>query len=386
MRKIYLDYNATTPIDPEVLDAMIPYMKELYGNPSSVHSFGGDGKAALDSSREKVADLIGAKEREIYFTTGGSESNNFAIKGVAHRLKDKGNHLITTQIEHASVLETFKHLESDGFEVTYLSVDRDGMIDLDELKDSIQNQTILVSVMYANNETGVILPVEQIAELISDKEIVFHTDAIQAIGKIKVNVKELPVDLLSLSSHKIYGPKGGGALFIRKGINISPLIHGGGQERGKRSGTENVPAIVGLGKAAELIKNNIDNENNRLIEMRNRLQHDIESKIEGVMLNGHRENRLSNTLNMSFIDTEGESLVMNLDLERVAVSTGSACSEGNVDPSHVLLAMGLTKEEAVSSLRFSFGRYSEKKDTDTVMDKLPRIVERIRNISNNYNS
>jgi len=381
-----MDYNATTPIDPEVLDSMIPYMKELYGNPSSVHSFGGDGKAALDSSREKVADLIGAKEREIYFTTGGSESNNFAIKGIAHSLKDRGNHLITTQIEHASVLETFKHLEGDGFEVTYLPVDREGMIDLDELKDSIKIQTILVSVMYANNETGVILPVEQIAELISDKEIVFHTDAIQAIGKIKVNVKELPVDLLSLSSHKIYGPKGGGALFIRKGINISPLIHGGGQERGKRSGTENVPAIVGLGKAAELIKNNIDHENNRLIEMRNRLQHDIESKIEGVMLNGHRENRLSNTLNMSFIDTEGESLVMNLDLECVAVSTGSACSEGNVDPSHVLLAMGLTKEEAVSSLRFSFGRYSEKKDTDTVMDKLPRIVERIRNISNNYNS
>jgi len=381
-----MDYNATTPIDPEVLDSMIPYMKELYGNPSSVHSFGGDGKAALDSSREKVADLIGAKEREIYFTTGGSESNNFAIKGIAHSLKDRGNHLITTQIEHASVLETFKHLEGDGFEVTYLPVDREGMIDLDELKDSIKIQTILVSVMYANNETGVILPVEQIAELISDKEIVFHTDAIQAIGKIKVNVKELPVDLLSLSSHKIYGPKGGGALFIRKGINISPLIHGGGQERGKRSGTENVPAIVGLGKAAELIKNNIDHENNRLIEMRNRLQHDIESKIEGVILNGHRENRLSNTLNMSFIDTEGESLVMNLDLECVAVSTGSACSEGNVDPSHVLLAMGLTKEEAVSSLRFSFGRYSEKKDTDTVMDKLPRIVERIRNISNNYNS
>lgn len=381
-----MDYNATTPIDPEVLDSMIPYMKELYGNPSSVHSFGGDGKAALDSSREKVADLIGAKEREIYFTTGGSESNNFAIKGIAHSLKDRGNHLITTQIEHASVLETFKHLEGDGFEVTYLPVDMEGMIDLDELKDSIKIQTILVSVMYANNETGVILPVEQIAELISDKEIVFHTDAIQAIGKIKVNVKELPVDLLSLSSHKIYGPKGGGALFIRKGINISPLIHGGGQERGKRSGTENVPAIVGLGKAAELIKNNIDHENNRLIEMRNRLQHDIESKIEGVMLNGHRENRLSNTLNMSFIDTEGESLVMNLDLECVAVSTGSACSEGNVDPSHVLLAMGLTKEEAVSSLRFSFGRYSEKKDTDTVMDKLPRIVERIRNISNNYNS
>jgi len=381
-----MDYNATTPIDPEVLDSMIPYMKELYGNPSSVHSFGGDGKAALDSSREKVADLIGAKEREIYFTTGGSESNNFAIKGIAHSLKDRGNHLITTQIEHASVLETFKHLEGDGFEVTYLPVDREGMIDLDELNDSIKIQTILVSVMYANNETGVILPVEQIAELISDKEIVFHTDAIQAIGKIKVNVKELPVDLLSLSSHKIYGPKGGGALFIRKGINISPLIHGGGQERGKRSGTENVPAIVGLGKAAELIKNNIDDENNRLIEMRNRLQHDIESKIKGVMLNGHRENRLSNTLNMSFIDTEGESLVMNLDLECVAVSTGSACSEGNVDPSHVLLAMGLTKEEAVSSLRFSFGRYSEKKDTETVMDKLPRIVERIRNISNNYNS
>ncbi|HSG30539.1 MAG TPA: cysteine desulfurase NifS [Thermodesulfobacteriota bacterium] len=380
-KKVYLDYNATTPVDPRVLEVMIPYMKDMYGNPSSVHSFGGDSKAALDDAREQVAELIGARQRDIYFTTGGSESNNFAIKGIAYQLKDKGRHLITTQVEHASVLETFKYLESEGYKVIYLPIDRDGMLDLDELRDVICEDTILVSIIYANNETGVIFPLDQISEITKEQGVLLHTDAVQAVGKIEINLKELPVDLLSLSSHKLYGPKGAGALYMRKGVDLSPLIHGGGQERGKRSGTENVPAIAGFGKAAELIIDDIEAENNRLSALRDKLHKKITNSIDGVSLNGHLENRLSNTLNLNFDNTEGESLVMNLDIEGVAVSTGSACSEGNVDPSHVLLAMGLTKEQAISSLRFSFGRFSKESDIDLVLDKLPAIVERIRYIN-----
>ncbi len=380
-KKVYLDYNATTPVDPRVLEVMIPYIKEVYGNPSSVHSFGGDSKGALDDAREKVAELLGARQRDICFTAGGSESNNFAIKGAAYQLTEKGKHLITTEVEHASVLETFKYLESEGFNVTYLSVDRDGMIYLNEIRESIKEDTILVSIMYANNETGVIFPLDQISEITQEKGVLLHTDAVQAVGKIEIDLKELQVDLLSLSSHKLYGPKGAGALYIRKGVNLSPLIHGGGQERGMRSGTENVPAIAGFGKAAELIKNDIEAENSRLRILRNKLHDRIVGSIDCVSLNGHAEKRLSNTLNLSFDHTEGESLVMNLDLEGVAVSTGSACSEGNVDPSHVLLAMGLTKEQAVSSLRFSLGRFSKESDIDLVLKKLPAIVERIRNVT-----
>jgi len=379
--KIYLDYNATTPVDPRVLESMIPYMKDMYGNPSSVHSFGGDSKAALDNAREQVAELIGARQRDICFTTGGSESNNFAIKGTAHQLKEKGKHLITSQVEHASVLETFKFLKSEDYNVTYLAVDRKGLIDLDELREAITDDTILVSIMYANNETGVIFPMDEISEITKERGVLLHSDGVQAVGKIGINLKELQVDLLSLSSHKLYGPKGAGALYIRKGVNLNPLIHGGGQERGKRSGTENVPAIAGLGKAVEIIKDDIEAENIRLTELRDNLHNAIISKIEDVSLNGYLENGLSNTLNLSFDNTEGESLVMNLDLEGVAVSTGSACSEGNVDPSHVLLAMGLTKEQAVSSLRFSFGRFSKESDIDLVLEKLPSIVERIRKVN-----
>lgn len=379
--KIYIDYNATTPVDPRVLEFMIPYLRDIYGNPSSVHSFGGDSKAALDDAREQVAELIGGRQRDICFTTGGTESNNFAIKGAAFQLKDKGRHLITTQVEHASVLETYKFLESQGYEITYLSIDREGLIDVDELREAITDDTILVSIMYANNETGVIFPMDKISAITREKGVLLHSDAVQAVGKIEIDLKELQVDLLSLSAHKLYGPKGAGALYIRKGVNLNPLIHGGGQERGKRSGTENVPAIAGLGKAAELIKDDIESENKRLSALRDKLHQDIMSSIEGVSINGHSEYRLSNTLNLSFEGTEGESLVMNLDLEGVAVSTGSACSEGNVDPSHVLLAMGLTKEQAVSSLRFSFGRFSKQSNIDLVLDKLPQIVERIRRVN-----
>ena len=346
-----------------------------------MHSFGGDSKAALDNAREKVAEFIGARQRDICFTTGGSESNNFAIKGTAYELKERGKHLITSQVEHASVLETFKFLKSEDYKVTYLAVDRKGLIDLDELREAITDDTILVSIMYANNETGVIFPMDEISEITKERGVLLHSDGVQAVGKIGINLKELQVDLLSLSSHKLYGPKGAGALYIRKGVNLNPLIHGGGQERGKRSGTENVPAIAGLGKAVEIIKDDIEAENIRLTELRDNLHNAIISKIEGVSLNGYLENGLSNTLNLSFDNTEGESLVMNLDLEGVAVSTGSACSEGNVDPSHVLLAMGLTKEQAVSSLRFSFGRFSKESDIDLVLEKLPSIVERIRKVN-----
>ena len=383
MKRVYLDYNATTPIDPRVFEAMIPYMKEEFGNPSSIHSYGMAGKAALDNSREQIAELLGAGPREIVFTSCGSESNNLAIKGIAFQLREKGNHLITTQVEHASVLETFRFLESQGFNSTYLSVDKYGLIDLEELREAITDDTILVSVMFANNETGVIMPIQEIAELVKEKRVIFHTDAIQAVGKIDINLKNLPVDLLSISGHKLYGPKGVGALLIRDGVKLGPLIHGGGQERGKRSGTENVAGIVGLGKACEIFKQDAGYkmQDARIKDLRDELYEGISERISGFKLNGHHEKRLSNTLNLSFEGVEGESLVMNLDLEGIAVSTGSACSEGNVEPSHVLLAMGLSKEQAVSSVRFSLGRFTEKEDINRVIDVLPGIVERIREIS-----
>ena len=383
MKRVYLDYNATTPIDPRVFEAMIPYMKEEFGNPSSIHSYGMAGKAALDNSREQIAELLGAGPREIVFTSCGSESNNLAIKGIAFQLREKGNHLITTQVEHASVLETFRFLESQGFNSTYLSVDKYGLIDLEELREAITDDTILVSVMFANNETGVLMPIQEIAELVKEKRVIFHTDPIQAVGKIDINLKNLPVDLLSISGHKLYGPKGVGALLIRDGVKLGPLIHGGGQERGKRSGTENVAGIVGLGKACEIFKQDAGYkmQDARIKDLRDELYEGISERISGFKLNGHHEKRLSNTLNLSFEGVEGESLVMNLDLEGIAVSTGSACSEGNVEPSHVLLAMGLSKEQAVSSVRFSLGRFTEKEDINRVIDVLPGIVERIREIS-----
>jgi len=382
MSLIYLDYNATTPMDPRALESMIPYMGEYYGNPSSIHSYGSKAKAALDESRERVSELIRTKPKEIVFTSGGSESNNSAIIGAAFALKEKGNHLITTEIEHASILETFRFLGNHGFKLTLLGVDHHGLIDLDELRESITDETILVSVMFANNETGVVMPINEIAALVKEKGIIFHTDAIQALGKMDINLNDISVDMLSVSSHKIYGPKGVGAIYIKTGLRIDPFIHGGGQERGRRSGTENVPAIVGFGKACEIVKEELKSQKSevRIKGMRDRLHNGITDKIDCLKLNGHPEKRLPNTLNLSFEDVEGESLVINLDLEGIAVSTGSACSEGNVDPSHVLLAMGLSKQQASSSIRFSFGRFNEEKDVDRVLEVLPRIVERIRQV------
>ena len=376
--KIYFDYNSTTPIDPAVLEEMLPYLKHKYGNPSSIHSFGNIAKAALDNSREQVAELLSVKTKEITFTNGGSESNNHAIKGIAHSLKDKGKHLITTQTEHASCMECFKFLESMGFDVTYLKVDKKGIIDLDELTESIRDETILISVMYVNNETGVLNPIEKIGEVANENGVIFHTDAIQALGKIDLNLSKLPIDIASFSAHKVYGPKGVGALYIKKGLNITPLIHGGGQERGKRSGTENIAGIVGFGKACEMLKENIKIEQDRIKELRDNVEEKILNSIANTTLNGHKSNRVSNTINISFDGAEGESIVINLDLEGIAVSTGSACSEGNVDASHVLLAMGINKEEALTSIRFSLGRFSNESEVEKLMEILPVVIDRIR--------
>lgn len=383
MNKIYLDYNATTPIDQEVLDSMIPYLKDIYGNPSSIHSFGSDAKAAIDLARERVSSFLSSRTSEIIFTTSGSESNNYAIKGTAFANRDRGDHLITTGVEHASCLETFRHLESMGFKVTYIGVDSKGSIDPAEVEEAVTDKTILISCMFVNNETGVITPVARISEIARKKGITFHTDAVQAAGKINIDLKELPVDLLSISSHKIYGPKGVGALFVRKGTRLTSLIHGGGQERGKRSGTENVAGIVGMGKACELLRLEPADETYRIKKLRDRLHNGLLQVVDNVELNGDSINRVNNTLNLCFYGIHGESLVMNLDIEGIAVSTGSACSEGNVDPSHVLLAMGQDRDKAISSLRFSIGRFTTEDDIEMVLRKIPSVLERIKEAKEN---
>ncbi|MEQ9619267.1 MAG: cysteine desulfurase family protein [Deltaproteobacteria bacterium] len=386
MRKIYLDNNATTPLDPRVLESMMPYLKDDFGNPSSIHSFGSRARAALDKSREEVADFINASPREIFFTSGGSESNNFAIKGtVFGKLGKERNHLVTTRVEHESVLEVFKYLEARGFKVTYLEVDGYGLPDTEAFKKAVTDETLLVSCMYANNETGTVMPVTEIAEIVKQRGAIFHTDAVQASGKLEIDVKKIPADLLTVSAHKFYGPKGSGALFIRDGLlrelEIATLIHGGGQERGVRSGTESVPGIVGLGTAAALAKTEMKEDEARVKELRDRLYSEILRRTDNVTLNGLKENTLWNTLNLSIAGVDGGSLSMSLDLEGVAVSTGSACSEGKVDPSHVLLAMGMSKQEASSSVRISLGRFTTKEDIDVVSEILPRAVERIRRVA-----
>ncbi len=378
MNQIYLDYNATTPLDPLVLEEMLPYFSKDYGNPSSIHSFGNKAKSALDLSRDRLAALVNARPKEVTFTTGGSESNNYAIKGIAYALREKGNHLITTSVEHASCLETFSFLESQGFEVTYLDVDRNGLVDPEQLSGSIRESTILISCIYANNETGVINPIKTISGIANDKDIIFHTDAVQTLGKIEIDLKELNVDMASFSSHKIYGPKGVGALYIKMGVNPVSLLHGGGQERGKRSGTENVPGIAGFGKAAELVYKTFKDERKRIANLKELLKEGIFKSVEGVNINGNSPENLPNTLNLSFEGVEGESLVMNLDMEGIAVSTGSACSEGNVEPSHVLLAMGQSNTEAISSLRLSIGRFTTNEDIERFLEILPGITDRIR--------
>ncbi len=383
MKRIYLDYNAATPLDPRVLDVMMPYFKDGFGNPSSIHSFGMGAKCALDRAREQVAALINASPGEIVFTSGGSESNNYGVKGAAlSELRKKGDHLVTTSVEHESVLEAFRSLEKSGFRVTYLGVDASGIIDLDELRDSISDETMLVSCIFANNETGTVMPIAEIARIVKEKGALFHTDAVQAAGKIKIDVNEVPADLLTISAHKFYGPKGAGALYVRDGINrnvrLRPLIHGGGQERGSRSGTENVPAVAGMGTASEIALRELKEDERRIKKLRDGLWERLSTSIAGFRLNGDIDGILFNTLNVYISGVSGDSLSMALDLDGIAVSTGSACSEGKVDPSHVLMAMGLSREEASSSVRFSLGRFTDNGEIETAAGIIPRAVERIR--------
>lgn len=384
MRKIYMDYNATTPLHPEALDAMLPFLKDNFGNPSSIHWAGRGVKKYIDEAREKVANLLNTDLSEIVFTGGGSEGDNLAIKGVANVLKKKSNHIITTQVEHPAVLTTCQYMEKRGCKVTYLPVDHDGMIDLDELRDSITNKTVLISIMYANNETGTLFPIKEIGEIAADNGIIFHTDAVQAVGKIPIDVKDLKVDLLSLSGHKLYGPKGIGCLYVKKGTSLVPLIHGGHQEGGRRAGTENIPSIVGLGKACEIATRDMGSQLKHITKLRDSLYEGIIDKLDHVRLNGHPVNRIPNTLNLSFEFIEGESLLVNLDLEGVAVSSGSACTSGSLKPSPVLMAMGLTPEIAQGSIRFSLGWDNTEEDIEYVIGVLPEIVNRLRSMSPLY--
>ena len=384
IKNIYMDNSATTPVKEEVLEAMLPYFTEKYGNPSSIYKLASASKVAVENARDQVAKALGAQSKEIYFTAGGSESDNWAIKGVAYNQKKNGNHIITTKIEHHAVLHTCEYLEKQGFEVTYLDVDEFGMINLNDLKNAITDKTILISIIYANNEIGTIQPIKEIGEIAKERGVLFHTDAVQAIGHIKIDVKELNIDLLSLSAHKFYGPKGIGALYIRQGVRIDPLIAGGGQERNKRAGTENVPSIVGLGKAIELATENIEAHNAKLIHLRDRLIEKIEATIPYVRLNRPRTERLPNNVNFCFEFIEGESLLLSLDLVGIMGSSGSACTSGTLDPSHVLFGIGLPHEIAHGSLRLSLGDFNTEEEVDYVVEKLGEIVDRLRQMSPLY--
>ena len=384
MRRVYMDHNGTTPVHPEVLEAMMPFFKDQFGNASSVHWAGREVKKYLDEARERVAGLLTALPEEIVFTGCGTESDNMAIKGVAFALQDKGRHMITTQVEHHAVLHTCQFLEKMGYEVTYLPVDGEGLIDLEDLRRSIKDQTILITIMFANNETGTIFPVQEIGQIARERGVIFHTDAIQAVGKLPIDLQHLPVDILSLSGHKIYAPKGIGAQYIHTGTKMMPLIHGGGQERNRRAGTENIPYIIGLGKACEIARRDFQKRYDHLLVLRDRLQQGILSQIAHVRVNGHPTRRLPNTLNLSFLYIEGESLLLNLDLEGIAVSSGSACTSGSLDPSHVLLAMGVPPEVAQSAIRFSLGWANTEEDVDYLVEVLPRIVKRLRDMSPLY--
>jgi cysteine desulfurase len=381
MKRIYLDYAATTPTHPEVIKAMLPYFDESFGNPSSIHSYGQEARDAIERARSKVAALIGAQNEEIVFTGSGTEADNFALKGVALSLQGKGNHIITSSIEHHAILETCKFLKGQGFSITYLPVDGFGMVDPSDVQKALSQKTILVSVMTANNECGTIEPIAEIGAIAREAEIYFHTDAVQAVGHIKINVHEFKVDLLSMSAHKLYGPKGVGALYIRKGTRISPFMHGGSQERGRRASTENVPGIVGLGKAAEIAGQEMPEESGKLTALRDRLIEGILTGIEYTQLNGHPVERLPNNVNVSINYVEGESVLLNLDLEGICASTGSACTSEDLEPSHVLVAMGLPHLQAHSSLRFSLGKWTTEDDVNKVLDVLPGIVSKLRAMS-----
>ncbi|MBP2632559.1 MAG: Cysteine desulfurase [Firmicutes bacterium] len=381
MKRIYFDHAATTPTDKTIANAMLEYMTIKFGNPSSVHSFGREVRKEVSEARENIAALINATANEIFFTSGGSESDNFALKGIAFANKNKGNHIITTQIEHHAILHTCQWLEKQGFDVTYLPVDEDGMISLDELKAAITDKTILISIMFANNEVGTIEPIKEIGAIAKERGIYFHTDAVQAVANVEIDVQDMNIDLLSLSGHKFYGPKGIGAIYIRRGVKIQPVQLGGAQERKMRAGTENVPAIVGLGMAAQFAKRDFVEKNAQLIALRDKLIKGIQEQIPDIKLNGHPTKRLPGNVNFSFRYIEGESLLLSLDMKGIAASSGSACTSGSLDPSHVLLAMGLIHEIAHGSLRISLGRDNTEEDIDYTLEVLPQIIARLRSMS-----
>jgi len=381
MARIYLDYAATTPTHPDVLKTMLPYFTEAFGNPSSIHACGQEAKGAVEEARNKVAGLIGARGEEIVFTSGGTEADNFAIKGVAYASENKGNHVITTSIEHHAVLNTCHFLEKRGFNITCVPVDSYGMVDPDDIRKAITPGTILISVMHANNECGTIQSLAEIGRIAREAGVYFHTDAVQTAGHIPVDVKELGVDLLSMSAHKLYGPKGVGSLYVRKGTKLVSFMHGGEQENGRRSGTENVPGIVGFGKAAELAWQELNEEAGRLTQFRDKLIKGLLERIDHTQLNGHPVKRLPNNVNVSIDYVEGESMLLNLDLAGICASTGSACSSGSLEASHVLLAMGLQHEQARGSLRFTLGKWTTDAELQKVLDVLPPIVKKLRAMS-----
>ena len=381
MRNVYLDYSATTPVKEEVLKEMIPYFTEKFGNPSSLYDKGLEAKDAVNHAREQVAALINAEPREVFFTAGGTEADNWAVFGVCDKLKEKGNHIITTKIEHHAMLHSCAFLEKQGFEVTYLDIDKDVRVDLEQLKNSITDKTILISVMMVNNEIGTVQPIKEIAEIAKAHKIIFHTDAVQALGNVPIDVKELGVDLMSMSSHKIYGPKGEGALFIRKGLKISNYLHGGAQESGRRAGTENLTGIVGFGKAAELAKTNFEEHVKHCSSLRDYLVDRILKEIPDTILNGTMNGRHPGNANITFKYIEGESILLLLNQFGISVSTGSACSSKSLEPSHVLTALGVPVEMIHGTVRFTVGDFTTKEDIDYVVDALKTIVTRLRELS-----
>ncbi|MDX9702052.1 MAG: cysteine desulfurase NifS [Candidatus Auribacterota bacterium] len=380
MSVIYLDNNATTEIDPQVLESILPYLKSEYGNPSGMYTFAGKLKRDLDKARSQVAALINASAEEIIFTSCGTESDNTALVSALETYPEK-RHIVTTRVEHSAILNMCKHLSRKGYAITFLPVDREGMIDLDELADSVTPSTAVVSIMYANNETGVVYPIEQIAQIVKSKGVLFHTDAVQAVGKLPVDMNKIPVDMLSLSGHKLHAPKGIGVLYIRKGTRFQPYIIGGHQEDGRRGGTENVASIVGLGTACEIAAKYMNHENTEVRRLRDKLENTLLSKISSSMLNGHKLSRLPNTTNISFEFIEGEAILLLLDEHRICASSGSACTSGSIEPSHVLRAMGVPFTAAHGSIRFSLSRYTTEQEIDKVIELLPPIVNRLRQMS-----
>ena len=384
MKRVYMDNAATTALRRDVLDAMMPYLTDIYGNPSSLHYFGQEAHKAVENARHQVASALNAEDNEIVFTGCGTEADNMALKGIAEKYQSKGKHIITSSVEHHAILHTCEYLEKHGFEVTYLPVDEYGMVKAEQVRDAIRSDTILVSIMFANNEVGTIMPIKEIGAVCREKGVFFHTDAVQAVGHVAIDVKAMNIDLLSLSAHKLHGPKGVGALYIRKGIVVPSLLHGGAQERRRRAGTENVAGIVGLGKAIEIACSDIEGTAKRMCYLRDKLINGIEASIPEVKLNGHRTERLPGNVNFSIKYIEGESILLMLDINGIAASSGSACTSGSLDPSHVLLAMGMPHETAHGSLRLTLGDDTTEDDIDYVLEVLPEIVVKLRKMSPLY--